>query len=173
MLNVQGPRHFRTHRPVPYLHPIRVLIREIFVQGYKPGLLQDMLHDGLGHHHPDIVAPVQPAADQGLRIALVLMQGADVMEVEPVAALPLKPAGEEVPGKSQCIAIRGSGLDSLCCQELSRPFISDRDGCCSRAINRGRGGGESAARPGENGCGGVGELHFVSPPEWLVREVVF
>lgn len=55
-----------------------------------------MLHDGPRHHHPYIVATFEPAADQDLRVALVLVPRDDIVEIEPVAALPLKPAGEEV-----------------------------------------------------------------------------
>jgi hypothetical protein len=116
-------RYLPADRPVPYFHHVLVLVREIFVQWNKPELLQYMLHNGPGHHYPDIVTPVKPAADQGLRVALVPVAGDDIVEVEPVAGLQFQPAREEVVGKSQCIAIRGSGLNALCFQELSRPFL--------------------------------------------------
>jgi hypothetical protein len=93
------------------------------MQGHKPELRQDMLHNGPGHHDPDIVAPVQPAADQGLGVALVPVAGDDIVEVEPAAGLQFQPSGEEVISKPQSVAISGSGLNALSCQELSRPFF--------------------------------------------------
>jgi hypothetical protein len=101
-------------RPVPDLDIILVVIGKILVGGDEPELFEDMLHDGAGHHHPDIVAFRQPLPEKGLSMALIFFPGYDVMEVEQVVIIYFQPPGEELFGKTQDITRGCAGLDSLC-----------------------------------------------------------
>ena len=87
-------------------------------------------------------------------MTFIPVPGDDIVEVEAVTALPFKPAGEEISGKSQFIAIRCPGLDPLYCQGCHFRF-GDHDDCSSRDICGRNGRGESVFSLAEGGSGGV------------------
>ena len=62
---------WESFRPIPDFNVVFVPAGKVFEGRDEPELPEDMLHDGAGHHHPDIVPVREPGTDKVLGIALV------------------------------------------------------------------------------------------------------